>query len=86
MIPWLHPGMPFPPVATALAALIRQTYGADQVTGISRSGDCSTLPSEHAEGRAVQPVRCGRVHTLDVQLHVRARPGGCAMGGGGGSD
>jgi hypothetical protein len=41
------------PGALRLAALIRQTYGSDQVIGISRASDCSALPSEHAEGRAV---------------------------------
>jgi hypothetical protein len=45
--PWDKPG------AVKLAGLIRQTYGADQSIGISRPGDCATLPSEHAEGRAV---------------------------------
>ena len=41
------------PGATKLANLIRTTYGADQVIGISRPGDCAALPSEHAEGRAL---------------------------------
>ncbi len=41
------------PGATKLANLIRQTYGSDQVIGISRPGDCAALPSEHAEGRAL---------------------------------
>ena len=33
--------------------MIRQTYGSDQVIGISRPADCAALPSEHAEGRAL---------------------------------
>ena len=41
------------PGAVKLANLIRATYGNDQAIGISRAADCSMLPSEHAEGRAV---------------------------------
>jgi hypothetical protein len=41
------------PGATKLANLIRQTYGSDQVIGISSRADCAALPSEHAEGRAL---------------------------------